>query len=136
MSGSSFAGKLAANAPVVIAVGEPSLDFALVGLEPSGAIDMVIPDRAAFRAALQASRGGLPIDDLGGDRYRMVIDLDHEGWSGLLLVTGKGPFDPRLIAPPLGQRDAEWRADLVERAAERGWQADMIWFRSVDELDD
>ena len=71
MSGSSFAGKLAANAPVVIAVGEPSLDFALVGLEPSGAIDMVIPDRAAFRAALQASRGGLPIDDLGGDRYRM-----------------------------------------------------------------
>ncbi len=134
--GSSYAGRLAANAPVVIAIGDPSLDFALVGLEPSGAIDMVIPDRAAFRSALLASRGGLPISDLGNDRYRMVIDLDHEGWSGLLLVTGKGPFDARLIAPPLGQRDAKWRSDLVERAAERGWQADMLWFRSVDDVKD
>jgi serine/threonine-protein kinase len=121
---------------VVIAIGDPSLDFALVGLEPSGAIDMVIPDRAAFRSALLASRGGLPISDLGSDRYRMVIDLDHEGWSGLLLVTGKGPFDARLIAPPLGQRDAAWRSELVERAAERGWQADMLWFRSVDDVKD
>ncbi|USU10280.1 serine/threonine protein kinase [Sphingomonadaceae bacterium OTU29MARTA1] len=135
-AGTSYEGKLAANAPVVIAIGDPSLDFALVGLEPSGAIDMVIPDRAAFRSALLASRGGLPISDLGSDRYRMVIDLDHEGWSGLLLVTGKGPFDARLIAPPLGQRDAAWRSELVERAAERGWQADMLWFRSVDDVKD
>ncbi len=135
-AGTSYEGKLAANAPVVIAIGNPSLDFALVGLEPSGAIDMVIPDRAAFRSALLASRGGLPISDLGSDRYRMVIDLDHEGWSGLLLVTGKGPFDARLIAPPLGQRDAAWRSELVERAAERGWQADMLWFRSVDDVKD
>ena len=135
-AGTSYEGKLAANAPVVIAIDDPSLDFALVGLEPSGAIDMVIPDRAAFRSALLASRGGLPISDLGSDRYRMVIDLDHEGWSGLLLVTGKGPFDARLIAPPLGQRDAAWRSELVERAAERGWQADMLWFRSVDDVKD
>ncbi len=134
--GSSYEGKLAASAPVLITIGDPSLDFALVGLEPSGAIDMVIPDRAAFRKEVLASQDGLPIQDLGGDRYRMVIDLDHEGWSGLLLVTGKGPFDPRLIAPPLGQRDASWRSALVDRAAERGWQADMIWFRSVDEVRD
>ena len=136
LAGSAYEGKVAASAIVGIAIGDPSLDFALVGLEPSGAIDMLIPNRAAFAEQVRASRDGLPITDLGGDRYRLQIDLDHQGWSGLLLVTGKGPFDAAVIAPPLGQRDAAWRTTLVERAAERGWQADMIWFRSVDDAKD
>ncbi|WP_347092029.1 serine/threonine-protein kinase [Sphingomonas parapaucimobilis] len=136
LPGTAYAGKLAANAIIGITVGDPSLDFALVGLEPSGAIDMLIPSRAAFAEQLGASRNGVPITDLGGDRYRLQLDLDHQGWSGLLLVTGKGPFDPSVIAPPLGARDAAWRTRLVERAAERGWQADMIWFRSVDDAKD
>lgn len=134
--GSAYAGKLAANAIVGIAIGDPSLDFALVGLEPSGAIDMLIPSRAAFAEQLRTSRNGVPITDLGNDRYRLQLDLDHQGWSGLLLVTGKGPFDPAIIAPPLGGRDAAWRTKLVERAAEQGWQTDMIWFRSVDDAKD
>ncbi|WP_294202383.1 serine/threonine-protein kinase [uncultured Sphingomonas sp.] len=134
--GSAYAGKLAANAIVGIAIGDPSLDFALVGLEPSGAIDMLIPSRAAFSEQLRTSRNGVPITDLGNDRYRLQLDLDHQGWSGLLLVTGKGPFDPAIIAPPLGARDAAWRTKLVERAAEQGWQTDMIWFRSVDDAKD
>jgi tRNA A-37 threonylcarbamoyl transferase component Bud32 len=135
-AGTAYEGKVAASAVVGIAIGDPSLDFALVGLEPSGAIDMLIPNRAAFAEQVRKSRDGLPITDLGGDRYRLQIDLDHEGWSGLLLVTGKGPFDANVIAPPLGQRDAAWRTTLVERAAEHGWQADMIWFRSVDDAKD
>ncbi|WP_433910744.1 serine/threonine-protein kinase [Sphingomonas yabuuchiae] len=134
--GTAYAGKLAANAIIGITIGDPSLDFALVGLEPSGAIDMLIPNRAAFVEQVRASRNGVPITDLGGDRYRLQLDLDHQGWSGLLLVTGKGPFDASIIAPPLGSRDAAWRTKLVERAAERGWQADMIWFRSVDDAKD
>jgi serine/threonine-protein kinase len=135
-AGTAYEGKVAASAVIGIAIGDPSLDFALVGLEPSGAIDMLIPSRAAFAEQVRRSRDGLPITDLGGDRYRMQLDLDHEGWSGLLLVTGKGPFDAKVIAPPLGQRDAAWRTTLVQRAAEHGWQADMIWFRSVDEEKD
>ncbi|EGI55306.1 kinase domain protein [Sphingomonas sp. S17] len=134
--GSAYAGKLAANAIIGITIGNPSLDFALVGLEPSGAIDMLIPNRAAFEEQMRASRNGVPITDLGGDRYRLQLDLDHQGWSGLLLITGKGPFDASVIAPPLGARDAAWRTTFVERAAERGWQADMIWFRSVDDAKD
>ena len=132
-AGSAYAGQMAANAVIEIAIADPSLDFALVGLEPSGKIDMLIPDRRAFAEAVRASRNGVPITDLGGDRYRLQIDLDHAGWSGLLLVTGKGPFDTAAIAPPLGQRGAEWREKLVALAAERGWEANMIWFRSVDQ---
>ena len=110
-------------------------------LPPTGGPDedhpaALIPSRAAFKTQLAQSRNGLPITDLGGDRYRLQIDLDHEGWSGLLLVSGKGPFDPAVVAPPLGARGADWRDRLVALAAERGWQADMIWFKSVNERND
>jgi serine/threonine-protein kinase len=132
--GSAYAGRVAANAVINIAIGDPGLDFALVGLEPSGKIDMVIPNRAAFAQAVAASKNGAPITALGNDRYRLQIDLDHVGWSGLLLVTGKGPFAAEAIAPPLGQRGADWREQLVTLAAERGWQTDMVWFRSVDDV--
>ena len=135
-AGSAYAGRVAATAVVGIAVADPTLDFALVGLEPSGRIDILIPSRQAFTEQVHASQGGVPITDLGGDRYRLQIDLDHAGWSGLLLVTGRGPFETAAIAPPLGQRGADWRDRLVGLAAERGWTADMIWFRSVDDVRD
>ena len=67
----------------------PNADFTLIGLEPSGKIDQVIPDRAAFGAQAKASTNGKPITDLGGDKYRLQLDLDHVGWSGILLLTGK-----------------------------------------------
>lgn len=129
--GASYAGRLAANAVVQIDINDPNLDFVLVGLEPSGVIEMLIESRASFGKALNQSANGKPITALGNDRYRLEIDLDHEGWSGLLLITGQGPFDPNVIAPQLGQRDASWREKLVSLAVERGWQTDMVWFRSV-----
>jgi tRNA A-37 threonylcarbamoyl transferase component Bud32 len=125
---------IAANAVIGITIADPARDFTLVGLEPSGKIDMLIPNRAAFKTEVEKSRDGLPITDLGGDRYRLQIDLDHEGWSGLLLVSGTGPFDAAVVAPPLGARDAAWRDKLVSLAAARGWQADMVWFKSVDDI--
>lgn len=133
---SAYAGTSAASAIVKVAVRDPKTDFTLVGLEPSGKIDLLIPDRAAFRAQLASSRNGVPITDLGGDTYRLQIDLDHQGWSGLLLITGRAPFDPAVVAPPLGARGADWRDRLVSLAAERGWQADMVWFKSIDEQND
>jgi eukaryotic-like serine/threonine-protein kinase len=132
----AYPGKIAANAIISVNIADPSLDFALVGLEPSGKIDPLIPSRAAFAEVLRTSRKGIPVTDLGGDRYRLQIDLDHQGWSGLLLMTGKGPFDPGVVAPPLGARGAEWRDKLVQLAAERNWQATMVWFKSVDEAPD
>ncbi|MFD1033464.1 serine/threonine-protein kinase [Sphingomonas hankookensis] len=128
---SIYPGKLAANALVLIDIADPSLDFALFGIEPSGRIEQILPSRTAFTAALRASRGGTPITDLGNDRYRMQIDLDHAGWSGVLLVTGKGPFDPAVMAPPLGARGSEWRDRIATLAGERGWRTDMVWFEST-----
>ncbi|WP_294321343.1 serine/threonine-protein kinase [uncultured Sphingomonas sp.] len=129
--GFAYAGRQAANAVIRIDIGDPSLDFALLGIAPSGRIEMLIADRAAFAATLRASRDELPIKDLGNDRYRLQIDLDHAGWSGLLLVTGKGPFEPAVLAPPLGSRGSDWRDKVATLAGERGWRTEMVWFESV-----
>ncbi|MFV0623294.1 protein kinase [Sphingomonas sp. ac-8] len=131
--GKVYAGKMAASAVIGIAIDDPSLDFALLGIDPSGKIWSLIDNRAAFAEALRNSKDGVPIQDLGNDGYRLQIDLDHLGWSGLLLVTGKGPFEPAVLAPPLGNRGADWRDRIATLAGERGWRTEMIWFRSVEE---
>ena len=132
--GSSYAGKIAANAVINIGIGDPASDFTLIGLEPSGKIDPVITSRAAFQQTLKASKDGKPIHDLGGDKYQLQLDLDHIGWSGILLLTGKGPFAKAVVAPDLGARGPDWRDTFVATAANNGWHADMVWFRSVDEV--
>jgi serine/threonine-protein kinase len=75
------------------------------------------------------------ITDLGNGRYRINIDVTHNGWSGLLLLTGNGPFDRTLIAPPLGERTATWRDQFVA-ASNGSWQGDMVWFQTVDQQPD
>lgn len=126
-----LAGKLAANEIVNIKIGDPKLDFALVGIEPSGVITDIVTSRAKFE---QAAAGNSLIGKLGGDRYSMQVDVDHANWSGYLLLTGKGPFDKELIAPGLVGRGPDWLNKFVSTAATQGWQADMVWAKSVDEV--
>ncbi|HYN45291.1 MAG TPA: hypothetical protein VES64_01220, partial [Allosphingosinicella sp.] len=127
-----YAGAAAANALVDLDLADPNLDFALLGIEPSGAITLLLDNRAAFERALGASRDGRPISDEGNGRYRLHIDLDHEGWSGLLLVTGRGPFPPALVRPEIGRRGPDWQQQFLRAAAERGWRTEMVWFESVN----
>ena len=68
----------------------------------------------------------------GGGRYRLAIDLDHEGWSGIILVTGRGPFPPDTVAPPIGARGPSWQQEFLAAAAEREWRVEMAWFQSVN----
>ena len=134
--GSAYPGTVAANAILTIGVGDPKQDFTLIGLEPSGTIDSVFPDRAEFVKQLAASKNGTPLMDKGGDRYGLQLDLDHVGWSGILLLTGKGPFPKDVVAPPLGARGPDWLNKFVTAAANNGWKADMVWFKSVDEVNE
>jgi len=129
---SEFAGQLAATAPVALDFSNSDTDFTIVGLEPSGAITTLIPNREQFRATAAASRNGLPIADDGNGRYRLNIQLNHEGWSGILLLTGQGPFDPNLVAPALGARGPSWTNEFVTAASRQGWRAEMIWFQTVE----
>jgi serine/threonine protein kinase len=123
-------GKLASRAVITMAVRAPSQDFALLGLEPSGKITMIVPNRAAFDATRVNNN---LITDLGGDAYKLQIDaFDFRGWSGLLLLTGKGPFDPALLTLPAGSRDVAWYDKVRQTAAANGWKSEMVWYKVVD----
>ena len=132
--GSAYAGQVAAEAVFDLTPADPRLDFTLIGLEPSGIMTTIFANRADFAKQLATSVKGVPLAPLGNDHYRLTLDIDHTGWSGLLLVSGKGPFDPAVVRPGLGARGADWRDKLVSTAAAQGWQADMVWFKSVDEV--
>ena len=130
--GMPYAGEHAANAVINFNFSDPNLDFAIVGIEPSGTITTLIPSRAGFEFALAQSVDGRPITDEGGGRYRLNIDLDHVGWSGIVLITGRGPFDPAVIAPPVGARGPSWQQQFLSSAAAQGWRVEMAWFQSVN----
>lgn len=130
-AGSEEAGKVAANEIINVDVADPKLDFTLLGIEPSGKITDLIANRADLE---QASRAGKAIAKVGEGRYRLQIVVDHADWSGYLLLTGTGPFPADLVAPNLGARGPDWLNAFVSKAASNGWQADMVWAKSVDEV--
>ena len=115
-----------------MAIGDPNLDFALYGLEPSGAVDHLIDSRQAFQALAQKADARGNIEDMGGDSYRLSVITDHVGLSGLLLLTGKGPFDPTLIAAPTAERGPDWGKQIQAAARAGGWKAEMVWYRTVN----
>ena len=132
--GMPYAGEQAANAVVNFNFASIGRDFTILGIEPSGAIATLIPDRISFDSARDQSRDGRPITDEGNGRYRLNIDVDHVGWSGIILISGQGPFDSSLVAPPIGSRGPSWQQQFVAAATRGNWQVEMIWFESVDRV--
>ena len=127
-----FAGREAANALIDLDPGDRARDLVLLGIEPSGKITMLLRSRAQFEQVLAQSVGGRPISRESDGRYRIHVDSDHEGWSGLLLITGRRLYDPDLLAPDVGMRGPEWRDRFLNAAAAGGWSAEMVWYESVN----
>jgi serine/threonine-protein kinase len=113
-------------------VDDPGRDFALIGIEPSGRLTPIVLNRAGFEQALASSVDGRPISRTADNRYRVQLDSDHEGWSGILLLTGRGRFEPGLVAPDIGDRGPDWRDDFLGAAARGRWSAEMVWYEAVD----
>jgi serine/threonine-protein kinase len=103
-------------------------DLSLLGIEPNGEMSELLPDRAALDQAVAA---GI-IRQLPSGEYELSIDMDHTGWSGLVLLTGDGPFDKAVTQPALSARGPDWQNQFVAAASERDWKSEMLWFKSVD----
>lgn len=123
-----YKGEFAARAPITINAGTDG-DFALVGIEPSGILTTILPSRKMTEE--QARAENPVVTDLGGGRFRFDLDVGHVGWSGMLLVVGKGPFGD-TVAPGIGGRGPDWQNKFVSEAAQKGWQADMAWFKTTE----
>jgi len=127
-------GKVGARAVLNLDIGNPRQQFAFYGIEPSGEVEVLLPDRRALTSYLaQAGKTGA-ITDLGGDRYRFQVDVTHEGWSGFLLLTGQGGLPEQLVSTKTGRRDPDWARRFASAAAANGWKTQMVWFKTVDEV--
>jgi serine/threonine protein kinase len=125
-----YAGREAANALLDLDLSDPSRDIALLGIEPSGKLTLLLQSRSQFEQALAQSVGGRPISREGNGRFRVHLDSDHEGWSGILLLSGRGPFEPDVVAPDLGARGPDWLDRFVTAASAGHWSAEMVWYDS------
>jgi len=127
MTAGNLAGKVGATAALDFDFSDfganPGQEAALFGVQPSGKISLLTAERAELVGAGTAT---------GPDRYRLTIDVDHPGWSGLLLLTGRKPFDSGLLAGEPGSRTGDWSQRFLAAAKERGWKAEMAWFNAVD----
>jgi serine/threonine-protein kinase len=123
-----YAGQEAANALLDLDLSDPSRDIALLGIEPSGKITLLLQSRAQFEQVLARSVGGRPISREANGHFRIHLDSDHEGWSGILLISGRGPFDAPVIAPEIGARGPGWLDRFVSAASAGRWSAEMVWY--------
>jgi serine/threonine-protein kinase len=126
-------GSLSQKAVVTMAIGDPSLDFSLFGIEPTGKIDgPLVPSRAVFMAALKDPENKEKLNDMGGDTYRLSIGMSPPvGLQGVLLLTG-ADLDAKLVGKAPAARGAGWAQQIAAAARRGGWKAEMVWYRLVD----
>ncbi len=117
------AGKMGAQAVVNLDLNGLTDEVALVGLEPSGAITGLTMTRAELAQAAQQPQPGV---------FRLQISTTHAGWSGMLMLTGKAPFDASLLTSPAGSHGGDWSQRFLALAAQRGWKAEMVWYRTTE----
>ena len=126
-------GSLSQKAVITMAIGDPSADFTLYGLDPTGALGPLAPSRQWYAEKVKDPALKDQVTDLGGDSYRMQVgSTPPAGLQGLLLLTGKGPFDMKLIGAAPGARNADWSGKIASAAKAGGWKAEMVWYRTVD----
>lgn len=139
--GAIYEGKEAANVVSRMNIGDPNLDLTLFGIDPAGILypmlERVGGRQVVFFEGEPPVPGweveGSPITAHGNDSYTINIDLDHEGWQGLVLVTGRGPFPTEVVQPPLGSRNTAWQRSFAQTAGRQGWKTEMTWFKSVNQ---
>jgi eukaryotic-like serine/threonine-protein kinase len=103
-------------------------DFAVFGIDSE--------ERAALLTSKQhlidvIAKGESGIQNKGDGEYAFTPDFNKPGWSGFLLITGTGPFDEKIITPQI--TGPGWKDKFAAAAAAKNWQAEMVWFKNVDE---
>ncbi|MBW8785676.1 MAG: hypothetical protein JF593_13745, partial [Novosphingobium sp.] len=119
------AGKMGAPAVIQLSLNGLSDDLALVGIEPSGAMTEFVSSRhdVTDNPDMEKPQPGV---------YRFTLNTTHTGWSGILMLTGKGPFDKTLLSGPAGSHGPDWPQRFLKEAQQRGWKAEMVWYRTVE----
>lgn len=99
--------------------------MALLGVEPSGVVTWILPDKAALDKLKDYDVG---YKNPQPNHYEFNVYPDHTGWTGLFLVVGDRPL---AASQPQGtvQRSADFARTFRAATAKGDWDSDMIWFR-------
>jgi len=128
MTEGDYAGKLGARVITDLSLEGIEGEFALFSIEKSNVVSKIVGSRAEFMAVAQNNPA---ITQIGKDRYRLAIDGEVQpGWSGMVLITGKGGFSADLLSglgTPAGQ------AAFEQAAQANGWKASIAWYKFVDD---
>lgn len=122
-------GVLAAPAVIQLDLNGESKEIGVIGMDDTGSMTKLI----GARGDLSVENG---IEQPQPGVYRFQLDTDHKGWSGILLLSGQGPFDDGLLNGTTASRSADWGNRFVAMAKQKGWQAEMVWYRTVDAVPD
>jgi serine/threonine-protein kinase len=123
---SNHDGTLAADPEIEVDLNKLAGDVAVFGLEETGAITPLIMSQSEMNDpdAFSTPRPGVK---------SFKLTTDHKGWSGILLLKGKPPFDPELLKKEAGEVSPSWVNRFLSTAKAQGWKSEMIWYRTVDE---
>lgn len=125
--GEEWGGGVGAVAVIEVNAAAAGSDLSLIGLEENGTMTQIIPDKSGLApgGAIHEVRPGV---------FRIEVNTDHKGWSGILMLSGKGPFDPGLLNGGIASRGAAWADRFKSAAQAKGWKTEMVWYRTVDDL--
>ncbi|HVM99751.1 MAG TPA: serine/threonine-protein kinase [Caulobacteraceae bacterium] len=120
-------GKLAGQPTITLAPRNPSQDFALLHIDPLGRIAVIYGSRQAFSSGKDTDA---VITSQGGDAYSIQDGaLNANGWNGLLMIIGAGPFDASMLTKAPAARDVGWIDQVRQAAAAGGWKSSMVWYQ-------
>jgi eukaryotic-like serine/threonine-protein kinase len=122
----SLPGKVAARTVETIDISGGGKPFSLYSILPDGRLQWLM-DRSSIPAMVKAET----VEMVGADRLRFKLDIDREGWTGLLLVAGQQEEETKLWTVPADTRTKAWYDQLATEASKNGWHADMIWFSTT-----
>jgi eukaryotic-like serine/threonine-protein kinase len=98
-------------------------EMSLVGINESGEMGQITTNKAELVQASEA---------MGGERHRFSLFTTHTGWSGIMMLHGKPPFDAQLTGDSKA-RGPDWADKFLAKAKQQGWKAEMVWYKTVDE---
>jgi eukaryotic-like serine/threonine-protein kinase len=119
----SMPGKVAARTIETIDIGGGGKPFAVYAVSPDGSLTWLM-DRGSIPSMVKAAKAEM----LGADRIQLKLDIQREGWMGLLVIAGQKEAQTQLWTAPMQARNKPWYDKLATEAAKNGWSADMVWF--------
>jgi eukaryotic-like serine/threonine-protein kinase len=119
----SLPGKVAARTLETVDIGGGGEPFAVYAIGPDGSLTWFM-DRASIPSMVKTDKAEM----LGADRIRLKLDIEREGWTGLLVIAGQQETRTQLWTVPMEGRTKAWYERLTTEAAKNGWRADMVWF--------